>query len=432
MRYMHKVNLYLIAIIVFLIVPKPGGEYLSLPILPVGMVTVLVIIATFFVLFEVLQSKKVKPIPVFLWVILFFILWIGVSFSWSISPQETLLYTFDMFTKMLFAWLIWQTCRNSKDVNLLMQVYVLGAFIGSSFILINNAGDISSIFRLDFYGRSATAYGAIISLGLPMAWHLSILSKKLAMKIINISYIPISLIILFFLGARGPVIAAFGGLVIIFLAYYVPKIKNVIFGLIQNIVLNRRTLFRRFSVMFFVAMVFIILIVTPFGNTLNLSGIQKPIDRLMTIPQEFSSEGDIGVRRVLWETALVDFTGREVIGRGGGTFLPHIQEVRRTSGAGSHNAFIQALVETGIVGFLLYACAFLILFISILKQKSFEKYFFLGMLIVLFLNLNSLSWINENSKWIILSISLLPGTYVYRNKKIIYSTLYDMKNNNRH
>ncbi|WP_164966564.1 O-antigen ligase family protein [Arcobacter sp. AHV-9/2010] len=98
----------------------------------------------------------------------------------------------------------------------------------------------------------------------------------------------------------------------------------------------------------------------------------------------------------IWSNALILFQEHPVFGIGWYNFLEY-NKIYFDRGNYMHNTFLEALVELGIVGFLIYILFFVTLFIAVVKIQSNKnnKYLFFTFLSMLIL-LNSLSlYINE-------------------------------------
>jgi O-antigen ligase len=101
-------------------------------------------------------------------------------------------------------------------------------------------------------------------------------------------------------------------------------------------------------------------------------------------------------RPEIWENVVETFTGLPIDEKIAGMGIGN-KTVRFASGVyDAHNDWLQLLLETGIVGFLLYASIHVLMFRVILRINNIERYLFLVFLLVVeIMNLGSNSYITR-------------------------------------
>jgi O-antigen ligase len=234
---------------------------------------------------------------------------------------------------------------------------------------------------------NANDLALILALGLPLAWHLGTKSGKglLAniLKIINLCYIPASLIAILLTASRTAIIVV------------IPAILYLIFT-IQKLNLFYRLAF----------------IVAILGTLIVLNGMvpQSTIERLATISSSIAG-GDLGGRMRLWRESLELFLKHPIIGVGAGGL-----ESGAVLGAVAHNTFISILAETGIVGFLFYIISLAIIFYETIRMPKEYASLWLCVLAVWFIGVLTLSWEFRKPTWLFLSWVIISAR-VYQQEE---------------
>lgn len=275
------------------------------------------------------DGVRVRAPSLFLVVAGTYILWVVVTYFWSIVPSTTIGEATTYAQLAALVWLVHQFVRDHADLDVLWQAFVLGctvmvgigveAFIGS-------AGG----FR-DVGGFNANGFAIVASLAIPMAWGLATRRAHPRLQWLNLAY-PVLAMVAVVLGASR------GGLVTATIALLVVPATMGRLGWVARLVL-------------FVGLVVAIeggssIVRTAFPE------LQANLERLAEVDEQLTG-GTLTGRTNIWAAGVEVFATSPVVGVGMGGFnaavLPILGEPRS-----AHNAFLSVAVGAGIIGLLLY------------------------------------------------------------------------------
>jgi O-antigen ligase len=275
--------------------------------------------------------------------------------------------------------IIWELYKKPSDLTAGLQAYVIGSYvcIGSSiFNYINDIGAVRYEVRYSATGVNAVDLALLLSLSIPIAWHLILQADRKQnrfIKFINIAYIPLAIFAILLTGSRTSLFALIPAII------YVARPKRLDIG--QFIIIA----------VFLIASLFVIFSIIP----------QAVIDRLATTASSISSE-DIGGRVNIWKGALSVFMQHPFIGAGAGTN-------NYLLGGSAHNTYLSILAETGIIGLLFFFCILAV----VLNQTArlFKEYagLWFSVFAVWAIGVLSLGWEVKKVTWLILSLIIVEG-----------------------
>lgn len=130
-------------------------------------------------------------------------------------------------------------------------------------------------------------------------------------------------------------------------------------------------------------------------------------NRLQTISSEIQ-DGNLNNRSDIWRAAINVNGDHFFAGVGSGAFPQAITKYYPYPIV-AHNMFISVLVETGMVGLLLFLAIILLCIYSSFKISSFTSRTLLVSCIVLLIGTSALSWEHRKSTWIVLSLMMSCG-----------------------
>ena len=372
---MRKLTFWLSLIMIFII---PWED--SITISAIGSLARLfgVVVAGFWLMTVLSEGQFRKP-HLFHGLVLMFFLWNLVSYIWTADATRTIerIKTYGQIFLLLL--IVWELYRKPSDLKAGLQAYVLGSYVCIGSSLFNYIhGTVAERFEVRFSatGVNAVDLALLLSLSIPIAWHLFLQAdrkKNRLLKIINIVYIPLAFFAILLTGSRTSLFALIPANI------FIARPKRLDIG--QFIII---TIFLAISL-------FIILSILP----------QAIIDRLATTAASIGSE-DIGGRVELWREALSVFLLNPIIGTGSGAISASI-------GSWAHQTFLSILAETGLVGFLL----FISILVVVLNQTArlFREYsgLWFSVFFVWAIGVLSLSWETRKVTWLFLSFVIIEG-----------------------
>lgn len=337
----------------------------------------------------VVITGRLRRLHLFHVMVYLFVLWNSLSILWSVDVEETvtrILTDFQLFILILILWDLYITPAALKAA---LQAYVLGAYVSMSSIVINLLSGTTALWqRYSATGFGVDDIGVILALGLPVAWYLgtSECHTKTArvLKLVNLAYIPASLLSIALTGTRAALVACLPGL---------------LFGLgsLTRLKLTGRVLG--------LALVLLALV------TLQSYVPQTSLERLSTTGGEIAG-GDLNGRVTIWRAGLAAFLERPFLGYGGGAF----RAAARTSTVGlskdkvAHNSFISVLVELGLIGFILFGNILATAFRQAMCHPKWDAIFWLTVLLVWALGAFTLTWEARKQTWLFLSLAVASAS----------------------
>lgn len=342
-------------------------------------------------IFVVLMKGKLRKLAPFHLVLFLFILFNIFSILWTDNVAETKQRIITYLQLFTFALILWDLYSIPRIFFTGLQAYVFGAYITIGSTIINYLnGKIISSYELGRYaGASLNAndLALILTLGMPVAWHLAISSTEFRtmriLKFINYAYIPAALFAIILTSSRTSLFALIPVFIYIFAT--MGRIKT---GL------------RLILVIGFVSSIFLIQNYIPLAT----------IERLTTIGTSIANL-DLGGRVVIWSRALELFFEYPIIGVGAGAS-------RSIIGVVPHNTILSVLVELGIIG-----CIFFILILAnvlyhaIYQQKNYS-YLWITIFFIWLIGTSTLTWEFYKPTWLFMSFIIISARLFSRNTNV--------------
>ena len=327
----------------------------------------------------ILSEGRIRKFHLFHAFVLLFILWNVLSYIWSANTDGTIFQIKTYGQIFLLILIVWELYKKPADLTAGLQAYVLGSYvcIGSSiYNYINDIGAVKYEVRYSATGVNAVDLALLLSISIPIAWHLLLQADRKQnrfLKIINIAYIPLAIFAILLTGSRTSLFALIPAII------YIARPKRLDIG--QFIIIA----------VFLIASLFVILSIIP----------QAVIDRLATTASSISSE-DIGGRVNIWRDALAVFSQHPFIGVGTGTH-------NYTIGGSAHNTYLSVLAESGLIGLFLFF--FILALVLNQAARLFKEYagLWFSVFFVWAIGVLSLSWEVKKVTWLILSFVILEG-----------------------
>jgi len=371
----RKITFWLSLILIFII---PWED--SLSIMSVGSLTrVIGLIAAGFWFMTILTEGQFRKPHLFHAFVLFFILWNVVGYIWSMDTDRTLerIKTYgQIFILML---ILWETLKKPTDLIAGLQAYIFGAFVLIASTLSNYLnGTVAENYEVRYSatGVNAVDLALLLLLGIPLAWHLIQIADKKKNRILillNFSYIPLALFSILLTASRTSLFAIVPAVI------YMVWPKRLDFGRVIIIPV------------FLLISILVLRAILP-------SGV---IERLASTSVSISST-DFGGRVNLWVETIAIFLRHPLIGIGSGTLFT-------TIGSESHQTFLSILAETGLIGFVLFACILAIVVNQAVRLPKGYSGLWLAVFFVWTIGVLSLTFEFRKATWLFLSFVIIEG-----------------------
>ncbi len=388
---MRKITFWLSLVMIFII---PWEDTLSIS--AIGSLSRLIglIVAGFWLLTVLSEGRARKPHPLHALVLIFF-LWNALSYFWSQDIPGTIerIITYGQIFLMLL--IIWEIYKKPADLIAGLQAYVLGSYICIASSIINYLqGRVAVSFEVRYSatGINAVDLSLLLLLGIPLAWHLFLrLDKKKyrVLRFIDIIYLPLAVFAILLTGSRTSLFAIVPAIIFVFWP-------------------NRLDISRYILISIFLAISLLIV------RSILPAAI---IERLATASSSIAT-ADIGGRVKIWSDALSVFLGHPFIGSGGGTLYTVI-------GSAAHETFLSILAETGLIGFLLFACILAIVLNQAARLLKGYSGLWFSVFFIWAIGVLSLSWEVKKVTWLIFIFMIIEGVAMqeqYRSE-ILKSTV---------
>ena len=321
------------------------------------------------------QLRPTKPFHTFLFL---FVFWNCASLFWSVDVVATQDRIISWVQLGLLVILIWDLLDSPTLIKFGIQAYVTGAMVGACGIIYNFLGSTEFVYgRYSAAGQHAVNIGLILAIAIPMSWYL-ILKKQgdsvveTILLLLNVSYIPIACIGIALTGSRGAMVASLPAILFILPTLgRLPVWAKLFSGL------------------------------AAFGGI--YIGYQlipaTSLERLGSAYAELTGNGNLTGRTQIWQDAFARFMDHPILGVGSNAFKA-ISE----SGLVAHNSFLSVLVETGIVGLLLFLALVITALIYSFELPRLESRLWTTTLLIWFLGASALTYEQHKATWLILAL----------------------------
>ena len=259
-----------------------------------------------------------------------FVMWSAVTMRWTLDPASTSEKVITLAQLLGMAWLIWEFCARERNVTQLMQAYVFGTLLSAINTLMRY-----QVARQTYYQRYAADgfdpndFALTLALSIPISYGLAVRAKS---KMAWVYWAQLGLVCLTILlsASRTGFLASCVAASIIPLTFaYTHRRQKLL------IVTGA------------VAAVLCLVALVPATSW----------QRLSTIGTEMES-GTLNNRGLIWRAGWQAYGEHWFAGVGSGAYPRSVEpELGWPQGwlIVAHNTFLSVLVETGMVGFLLFA-----------------------------------------------------------------------------
>jgi O-antigen ligase len=348
-----------------------------------------------FALVIILTSKKISEVPLILILMVIYVFWNLSTYFWSVHPPATISRFITNIQLLAMVWLIWEVCKQ-KDNNIwIMQAYILGAYVAIVDMLITYFTGQAESFRIAATGFNPNWLAISFAIGIPMAWYLLKKLEGTIFNLINLLYIPLAIFCVILTASRG-------GLVTTLFACLIIPLTIISKDVIKKYI--------------YASIILLVIIIIPFFIPGSFSNIENNIDRLLGT-RTMIEEGSLSYREVIWRAGFDVFSENSIIGVGSGGFRIAVEEYL-PKGKAPHNAYLSVLVDSGIIGLLLFVSIYIIGLLPNLRLKSSEKIFYIILTCTMLIAFIPANLEANKVSWIVMAVLSSQTSYVIRNSHI--------------
>ncbi len=293
---------------------------------------------------------RIRQMPATIGLLSLFVTLLYASSLWAIEPTDAILYAFRYLLCLVAVFLIYDTFRSWKEIQIALQAYVVGlyAVFIQIFITYLQGRPQLSDGRYGADGIHPNHAAVMLGSGLAVAWLLAVGEKPLNRfwRVLNFSYILAALYGVMLTGSRGGFIACVPSLIVICIHLFRKPASAVVTAAI-----------------FFAAL----------PGLLANPSVQKNIERIGSISESASADGFTG-RGDRWKAAIEIFKDNPIIGVGAGGYRPATRDygtyaIHSETGEplGAHSSYLQFASELGIVGLGIFLGLLLSIFLNYQK-----------------------------------------------------------------
>jgi O-antigen ligase len=220
-----------------------------------------------------------------------------------------------------------------------------------------------------------------MALGIAPAWYLATAQSQGRManllKLVNFVYVPVAMLAILLTGSRGALIATSVAVVYVISGFSRLKVFS-----------------RILASVFLICALFVVQILIPPETTA----------RLLTTGDQIESR-DLNGRFDLWTLGFSAFAERPVTGVGSFAFRAATERAKL-----AHNSALTILVESGLIGFGLFALLMIITGHQALQHKRSEAALWLAILTILAIGTFSLNWAHRKQFWLFPSLVIASAS----------------------
>lgn len=303
---------------------------------------------------SVLTADKIRPLTMPHRVAFAWVLWCGVGIFWTVNSVDGFLRLGQYVQLFAFTVIVWNSRLDRRDMALVLQSYVVGCWI-TFFLLLANvlSGNVTQWQRrATIENANENEVGLVLALGMTAAWYLaSGRSDEHAwvrsLRLSNYLFIGAGFLGIMYTASRGSFLST-----IPFVLYLLSTAR-------------RLSVTRRVGAGFAVGAIMT-------GAYLLVP--QSAWDRIGTIPSQLQ-ERDLGSRFGIWGEGLsflLQDASSFLFGQGPVSFGPLV-------GRAAHNIWLSVAVETGAVGFILFASMAVMVGGAVLRLRPVDRNMWLAM-----------------------------------------------------
>ena len=330
---------------------------------------------------SVLQTGRIRQPGPLQWLVLALFLWFCCTYFWTIDSTSTLVKLRGYFQELMIAWLVWEFVESSRDLRLLMNVFVAGCWVLALLTLFEfrsaeaiAAGQI----RFAAYGQDPNDVARYLCYGFPLAALLASGGSVRWQRWLAAAYLPAGLFAVLLTASRGGLLTAtvaFAGSALLLAR---GRARPVLAGILALPVL---------------------------GAAVWALIPAQTLARLATIPYQLGS-GDLNQRLNIWWAGWQAFRTAPILGSGAGTY---VQAAGLSQLDTAHNTALSLAVGSGLVGLSLFALVVICAAVAVLRTRSVLR-LALASVLAAWLVASTIGTVEENRiTWLLLGLMAAAG-----------------------
>lgn len=365
----------------FLVFSVPWANMVLLP--GIGTISRFVGLLTLAVgMFVVMYYRTIRFHPAHVLMLVFGI-WLGVTYFWSVDPEQSYIALKSYLQFIIIVWIIYQIATRESEIIALLSAYVLGACVAAAGTVVSylaGGGEISTRFAAEGYNPNDLAY--ILTLAIPMAWYLAARERKPLVTWLYRLYPFLGLYAVLLTGSRGGSVVA----VAIILFQGLLTFPNLTWRLKLTVPLLAVGLLA--YLISFVPM--------------------ESVTRILSLGAELTG-GDLNARTGIWSAGLEVLGNASLwgagalFGVGAGAFKAAVAPYFGVEVA-PHNVYLSILVEAGAVGFILFAAILLLVMWQAARLPRDERLLWLSVLLVWLIAAFVANWEWRKETWLLFGL----------------------------
>ena len=304
-------------------------------------------------------------------------IWSGLSIYWSLDPRSSIEGFLTQAQLLVMLLVVWDLVDTRQRVNATLQAYVLGGFVAVGGVVANFVNNTATVWeRYSSPGSDVDGAALILALGVPAAIYLAATTRTAGRSrmwtLVNFAYIPAAAFAIALTGTRGAVLAS------------VPTAVFLLWVLARTGPSGRIA-----GAVALVVSAYLLISLAP----------ETSLQRIGTAFGEFSG-GDLTGRVGVWEQSWAAFQAQPLLGVGDGAHRAAI-----AAGKVAHNTALSVLVETGVLGLVLFGTFIVLLVRQVRSLSGWEARLWVTQLSVILVGSLSLSVEDRKSIWLFLFLA---------------------------
>jgi len=340
---------------------------------------------------QALMSGRIRqPRPAHL-LILLYILWNVASVLWSIDLEASQARALTYVQILGLAAIVWDCLETEWALRAGLQAYLVGACVPIASAIHNylTAGTTFYYARYSASGFHVDDLGHIVALGIPISWFLALSDAGQGrrgrwIRWANWAYTPPAVLVVFLTASRSSILAL--GPSLLFALLLLPRLSVRV---------------RTAVVVLSTAALLAIVPLVP----------ESSVERFLRT-KDVVTVGGLNGRLEIWREGLDIFAQHPVAGVGTGGFRRANVDI----GKAGHNLAISLLAEVGLVGFVLFAAAFLWILRDALVQPPVWRSLWLTLLMIWGLGALTHNWEARKQTWLLLILVTVGAGLVGRRE----------------
>jgi O-antigen ligase len=329
----------------------------------------------------VLQRRSLRRPNLVLILAAGFVLWNAMTLLWSYAPAATEAKVLTLGQLLVMFWLIWELCETAARETALMAAYVAGAAVASVLTILRFAQGLETYYRrYAATGFEPNDLGLTVALSIPLALHLAARGRG-PLRWVWRGAVALAIAAILLSASRTALLVSFVGFAYPLWTWRKSDLSQKISCLV----------------------LFSLLVLGPLYLAPHSSR-----QRLATLLAE-ATAGTLHNRTQIWKAGARVFLERPWRGVGAGGYPEAVRPQLGTPAlAGhqyvAHNTYLSVLVESGLIGFGLFALTILVLAAFVWIMPSTERALWSVMLLVCGVGVTTLTWEHRKPVWFIAAL----------------------------